>query len=912
VWPAAARRRRRAAAARAPRAARARGRALDRSLGVRLRAACAIFAGEMPLYFQPSVSPAAGTMGRPQRHCRRPLLLLVIVVGVAAAAATATTRRPAVMYVSPHGNDSPATAGTTGDPLATIAECVARLQGPGDECRLKSGRYHEPTVLVRDVHGTAQQPVIIAAADGADVVIDGTTAVEGNWVVASSGLWETHVPAAAAPLGGVTQLWLDAEMLTPARWPNALWSEVQAYGLRAPFNYSNWATFNSSAPWAPANYTSGTPLQFVDAGGPSGLGSSGISAQGAIFIGNIAHDDTFVGLVTSHQAGSDRFEVMLESTVDRMGNTKQGNSMYFLEGGSDLLDQRGEWSFSVEDQKLRIRTPNGRSPLQQSVTHKTQVFAFNISNSPYLILANMTFLGTTINAAGNIPHLVLDSLRFRYPSFSRRMLGDLHTPAHTVISAVSTTPDPEPGPTPQPAPPPPLASCIAVERQWCPHLTGAGVTCEKCVMQNQRAFQQAGCYAKHARHAFLTRFCDPDKIGIYETTAYLQGKPSITAQQSSFVIKNCSFFGADGKAFTYLGTNGIFENNLFESNDWTCHDDDVHTGMGCVLLSAVAGTNDLFTRNTLVGNGPSVLYACGAQATMTLNHCIAQSDIDNDGDCLQIRSSSAVSTTMAYNWVERSAKGLRLDSGSNSAFVQEEVNNTIHANVCLMSHGFELKNDYNRYTNNLAVWPPPGIMARKGAAGATASVFRVDAMRFKGENSHSVLEGNVATNWTTPVPGVTSPKRPNVFDGNVGGQMRDPTNLDFRPRAGTHLAQSGAGPYSDSSGGHCGIAGSYWIPGRRGWRASSPVPPTGSTNVAADLDLMFLPSHGAVTTSALHVVYLGASEKAMEQLGPALQPGCNVQTLPHKLQANNTYVWRVDEVGRHSTVRGEIWNFKVS
>ena len=46
---------------------------------------------------------------------------------------------------------------------------------------------------------------------------------------------------------------------------------------------------------------------------------------------------------------------------------------------------------------------------------------------------------------------------------------------------------------------------------------------------------------------------------------------------------------------------------------------------------------------------------------------------------------------MAYNWVERSAKGLRLDSGSNVAFVPEEVNNTIHANVALMTNGLELK-----------------------------------------------------------------------------------------------------------------------------------------------------------------------------------------------------------------------------
>ena len=113
---------------------------------------------------------------------------------------------------------------------------------------------------------------------------------------------------------------------------------------------------------------------------------------------------------------------------------------------------------------------------------------------------------------------------------------------------------------------------------------------------------------------------------------------------------------------------------------------------------------------------------------------------------------------MAYNWVERSAKGLRLDSGSNVAFVPEEVNNTIHANVALMTHGFELKvskttpnilshfilkmihlprqardehrensniesvflkNDYNFYTNNLALWPPPNGTVRGGASTTT-------------------------------------------------------------------------------------------------------------------------------------------------------------------------------------------------
>jgi hypothetical protein len=92
--------------------------------------------------------------------------------------------------------------------------------------------------------------------------------------------------------------------------------------MRAPFNWQNWARFDSSVPWSPSNYTSGVPLRFVDAGGPGGLGATGVSAKDAVFIGNIAHDDTFVGTVVSHSAGSNEFLVVIEPSVKRMGNTK--------------------------------------------------------------------------------------------------------------------------------------------------------------------------------------------------------------------------------------------------------------------------------------------------------------------------------------------------------------------------------------------------------------------------------------------------------------------------------------------------------------------------------------------------------------------------------------------------------------
>ena len=86
------------------------------------------------------------------------------------------------------------------------------------------------------------------------------------------------MPASATPLGGVTQLFVNGEMATPARWPNAWWSD------RSVFNFSNWGSFNGSVPWAPLNYTPGSPMRFVDSGGSAGLGASGVSAEGAVFV----------------------------------------------------------------------------------------------------------------------------------------------------------------------------------------------------------------------------------------------------------------------------------------------------------------------------------------------------------------------------------------------------------------------------------------------------------------------------------------------------------------------------------------------------------------------------------------------------------------------------------------------------
>ena len=70
-------------------------------------------------------------------------------------------------------------------------------------------------------------------------------------------------------------------------------------------------------------------------------------------------------------------------------------------------------------------------PSTLGLTHKVQDYALNITDSAHLRVANMTLLGTTLRAEGGVPGLRLESLQFRFPSFSRRMLGSAHTPATT-------------------------------------------------------------------------------------------------------------------------------------------------------------------------------------------------------------------------------------------------------------------------------------------------------------------------------------------------------------------------------------------------------------------------------------------------------------------------------------------------
>ena len=137
-------------------------------------------------------------------------------------------------------------------------------------------------------------------------------------------------------------------------------------------------------------------------------------------------------------------------------------------------------------------------------------------------------------------------------------------------------------------------------------------------------------------------------------------------------------------------------------------------------------------------------------------------------------------------------------------------------------------------------------------------------------------------------------------------QLRDPHNLDFRPRPGSVWAEKNIGAYEPV------VAGQhYWIAGRQKWRPSTPIPPKGASNVKKDADLMFLGASNAVQ----HRVMAGSSSGSLSAVA-TLSGDANIVTPPEALMDwGNVVHWRVDfklDATSIDWIEGEPWSFTVT
>lgn len=297
--------------------------------------------------------------------------------------------------------------------------------------------------------------------------------------------------------------------------------------------------------------------------------------------------------------------------------------------------------------------------------------------------------------------------------------------------------------------------------------------------------------------------------------------------------------------------------------------------------------------------------ACGLQHT--------------DGSSMYIPDAHMMESVIRYNWfIGNGQRDFRWD-GNNKPL--QGVYGNLYRNVALdtgvkkMSpsggNGFRVKGDFHEVYHNLGL-----------GRGAELNIATE-----KGGNSKTLTYNNAATHFTDqPIPGISS----NNFIGrkdrrNLKTLVRDFQNWDFRPRAdavelidqgrpvscsiqGKDLAIStryhgqapDLGAYEDGDA-------LYWIPGRQEAVASTPIPKDGSTEIALDVDLMYLIGLGGARAH----VYAGTHPDTLKQI-TSLSAYENIVPLAEKLaiKRGQRYYWRVDtERSDGSLEPGPVWTF---
>jgi len=684
----------------------------------------------------------------------------------------------------------------------TIQHCIESLETPGDSCNIRAGRYHEE-LIVNGLRGTEKHPFYIRGYEDEKPVLDGSVVLEpSTWD------YDEATGICSAPIDtDIFALFLNDDLLTAARWPNALWSD------KSIFNNSFWGKCDTRSEYG--NITDDGSL---------GLATSGINATGAMAILNIGSFNTYVRPVENHQPGSASFTYNHDmGTVHWVPRHNQ----YYFEASKELLDIPGEWFYEKESKVLYLIPPSGECPDPSDfmLRGRTTDYSITIQNTTHLTLSNMTFFASTVHAFStdhkdlHIDEIELKSIDFKFASSSRRMLKDQSVPKWTKLKA----------------------------------------------------------YAKmdHGEEVF--------------------GK---------ILVRNCTFEGGEGFALDFAGQDSVVENNLFLYNDWTGHD----IGNGGTVYSQSHSQGDLFTRNTLINNGRSVGVRLGKKATIEFNEIIGQcnGEIQNDGAGIQVQNDPQNGVVITHNWVHDSPKSaVRFDGGGTHL----GHNGYQGFNVVWKTGALMVKGDNHTVLNNLAL--------DRHSEDGKCSLCVIYRLRHDTviENNNTIVENNGATQadggnnvdggrW--PMAGI---KENNFSDKDIKSQIVDPTVKDFRPRPGGTLTSGPKiiGPYLPGIG-----DSTYWIPGRKLFKTSHPIPQD-SHIVEANRDaLMFLGGYLADN----HHFYLGQSKEAVENAdmdSPEFQYSVEQENLIAlaNLEPMTDYYWRVDAESSGLVFKGDVWKFSV-
>jgi hypothetical protein len=378
---------------------------------------------------------------------------------------------------------------------------------------------------------------------------------------------------------------------------------------------------------------------------------------------------------------------------------------------------------------------------------------------------------------------------------------------------------------------------------------------------------------------------------------------------SQITVHNCEFNYSSGTGLRCEKVDtGSVTNNLFYQNSYACATDGTPSPATVMLMRSL---DILFRRNTIDTSGSAQAVKLGKRDDRPWisehNYFTACGLQQTDGAAQYSYQSGATESVSRYNWFYgNSARDFRWD-GANDPLegVHANIYRTVAMDTGYREHhdGYRLKGDFHEIYNNIGI----------------GDKSTINVSLDKGGNANSITRNNAADNFVDdPIPGTDS----NNFIGqyetkSLRDLLRDPDNMDFRPRSdATELIDQGVtitcsvdGQNFDVTAGYNGAAPDigvyeygdteYWIPGRIVPKASMPVPPSGNQYVKLDADLMWLGGTDALS----YDVYFGTTEGSLTYQGSQ----SNNIFSPGPLAPEAVYYWRIDSVGPGGTVTGDVW-----
>jgi fibronectin type 3 domain-containing protein len=369
------------------------------------------------------------------------------------------------------------------------------------------------------------------------------------------------------------------------------------------------------------------------------------------------------------------------------------------------------------------------------------------------------------------------------------------------------------------------------------------------------------------------------------------------------VVKNCTFEYTDGLGLDMMkGGEDVIENNYFQYIDFS--------GLGQTTANLQINDDSVFRRNTVHTTSASETFRLGPRGLAEYNHMWNTGNLQNDGALFQIRWENQNGSIVRYNWGHDTIKiGHRFDG---AAAGQGNDHGLVHHNVFMgCEHsGLRVKGDYHETYCNTAF---------DSGSYNDIVIKRYSNDGLSDENLNSTTKNNAcytlegAFTGDMEVPGTVN----HNWVGNdlsptkaMTTQLRDPANFDFRPKSGSDIRDAGV-VISGITDGYLGSApdigayeyncSSYWIPGCKFEKASTPVPPDGATGVKRACDPAWLEALDATD----YDIYFGTSSP-----GTFIQnQSSNLYDRTTSLSASTTYYWRIDANTPSGMVTGDVWTF---